>query len=446
MTMSVRVAGPLYLFVCLLSGGSAQGILSTFTIQLTGLALVGWMVAGRSPADGPIAGRFPLLCLLLAAVWAGIQLVPLPPAIWTGLAGRGIIERGFADLHLSPPWMSISLQPDAAVAALLATIPGLATYLLTIRGGQASARLGAIAVLLAAAAGIVLGLIQIAFGDEFYIYPVSNVGTASGFFANSNHMAAFLLVTIPFYAALLGQKGDRRAWRRLLAGSGSAILVLGIILNGSAAILFLLLPVLVLSAMLWMPAASLRIRPVVLVLGLLATAVAAALLLTVAGGMDDASQSSLLIRREIWSGTVSLVREFGLLGTGLGTFPVVYPLVEDPNLVDWVYVNHAHNDYLEMLLELGLPGAILILAFLGWWGRQCAIVWRSSEAWRFALAGSIASGALLLHTLVDFPLRTSALAALFGFAVGLMVIVGRRGETAEQKPSGLRHLTLDDIP
>jgi len=81
---------------------------------------------------------------------------------------------------------------------------------------------------------------------------------------------------------------------------------------------------------------------------------------------------------------------------------------------------HAHNDYAEVALELGAGGVALVLLFLAWWAAAVWRAWRSAEAGPFARAGAIASAAMLVHSLVDFPLRTAAIAACFGACIALL--------------------------
>ena len=97
----------------------------------------------------------------------------------------------------------------------------------------------------------------------------------------------------------------------------------------------------------------------------------------------------------------------------------MYPQYEDPAAVNSTFVNHAHNDYLEIALETGIAGVLLVAAFLLWW--SCAVpIWRSAAVDRYALAGSIASAAILVHSLVDYPLRTAALSAIMAASLALM--------------------------
>jgi O-antigen ligase len=107
-------------------------------------------------------------------------------------------------------------------------------------------------------------------------------------------------------------------------------------------------------------------------------------------------------------------------GSGLGSFENVYHLYEVPEQVTSVYVVHAHNDYAEMALEVGLPGIILMLLFLVWWSLAVWRAWRTNEAGPFARAAAIASAAILIHSIVDFPLRTTAIAASFAMCLALL--------------------------
>ena len=106
-------------------------------------------------------------------------------------------------------------------------------------------------------------------------------------------------------------------------------------------------------------------------------------------------------------------------------------------------VNHAHNDYLELLLELGIPGLALLLVFLVWWFWQTAQIWTAREVSLLARAATIASGALLLHSIVDFPLRTAAMAGLFAWCLAIMVT--RPRTLAAPAKSEARHLKFEDL-
>ena len=106
------------------------------------------------------------------------------------------------------------------------------------------------------------------------------------------------------------------------------------------------------------------------------------------------------------------------------------------------YVNHAHNDYAELALETGVPGVAVLIAFPGWWGAAAWRAWRSAEAGPYARAASIASAAILVHSLVDFPLRTAAIGACFAMCLALLASrsAPRIPTKADLRPT--RHVVL----
>jgi len=65
------------------------------------------------------------------------------------------------------------------------------------------------------------------------------------------------------------------------------------------------------------------------------------------------------MRHDSWR----IFRDHPWTGTGLGTLPIIFPAYE--SLYDAKFVNHAHNDYLEMLADTGLVGALCCASFLG---------------------------------------------------------------------------------
>jgi O-antigen ligase len=117
-------------------------------------------------------------------------------------------------------------------------------------------------------------------------------------------------------------------------------------------------------------------------------------------------------------------------------------LIEDPDKTDRIYVNHAHNDYLELALETGLSGVLIIILFLMWWVNSVVRMVRSPASDQFAMAGAIASAAILIHSLVDYPLRTAAISTLFAMCI-VLVVQSRRTVQSDNDLRPTRHLILD---
>jgi O-antigen ligase len=103
-----------------------------------------------------------------------------------------------------------------------------------------------------------------------------------------------------------------------------------------------------------------------------------------------------------------------ILGWGLGTFADVYPQYK--SFYRNFYLDEAHNDYLQLLIEVGAAGFIIMIWFLWLVFRSAA---KKMRNWPTDINGAVALSAvlgivgILAHSLVDFNLQVPANAALF---------------------------------
>ena len=119
-------------------------------------------------------------------------------------------------------------------------------------------------------------------------------------------------------------------------------------------------------------------------------------------------------RLNMASGGIVLTRAYWPSGSGLGTLEQVYHLIEDPRVIGSSYVNHLHNDYIEWLVELGAFGALMLVGFLVLWARLAWQAWRDPGGeMLWPRTASIVTGLILLHSFVDYPLRTPAMLTVF---------------------------------
>ena len=120
------------------------------------------------------------------------------------------------------------------------------------------------------------------------------------------------------------------------------------------------------------------------------------------------------LRVSIYQDTARSIADHPWVGTGLGTLVAVYPRYA--SFYNGLTVDHAHNDYLELLAETGMVGGVCGLAFIGllfWRGLASLQSARESFA-RATVAGSLAACiGLLLHSLVDFNLHIPSNALIF---------------------------------
>lgn len=440
------LAAPAYVVLALLLGGSTRGIWGNMVLQLLAAALLAWTALSPKRRQLPAEAR-PLAAIVLAGlVLLVLQIMPLPPALWSGLPGRSGVAEGYAMLGETLPWLPLSLNPNGSLASALGLLPPVAIAAFVLTRPQREAWLAA-ALLGGACLGVLLGALQVSSAgpgkSDLFLYEITN-GGAVGFFANRNHMGTLLLAGLPFAFALLGSALQARDKNRSAGSSGllGAIVLLllaGVALNGSTAVLLLGPPVLGFSLLLLpMPRRWRRILASAAVL-LLVVSAAALTALPRSGDQTDGDMS-LQSRLELWSASAPLASDFIPAGSGLGTFEGAFHLYEDPAETTRTYVNHAHNDYLELVIELGVPGALLIAAFLAWWARRLTALWRSPLSSRLGRAATIVSAAVLAQSLVDYPLRTAAIASLFALCVGLM---GRPAAQREPQGAGaLRHVVI----
>lgn len=429
MTASYHRVIPGFVGICLLLGGaSAAGYLANALLQMLaiGLLFVAWI--GGSSQETSKAERALVLLILAMIGVVLVQLLPLPIAWWRGLPGRAVIDETLQLTGIARQSGFVSLIPHESLKSAIWLLPPLAVALGMMRARNLfSGTQLAIAIVAATCVGVLFEALQLMGGVQspFYLYDFTNRGLAVGLFANANHMASLLLVAIPFEAALLrhalGLDRRRRAAAVVGVLAALAITLAGIAANGSLAGYGLSVPVLLGSALIVRPGERmLRTAALLLIPAVLG---AAALIYFSAEGQDLLNRGSSMGTRDremLFATSFQAIRDYWPVGTGLGTFAEVYPSYEDPLTISASYANHAHNDYIELVFETGALGAAAMLGFLGWWVVAAVRVWRDALAPPYARAAVVATAALLVHSLVDYPLRTAGLAAVFAACCALL--------------------------
>lgn len=426
---------------CVLGGGTQPGLSGDSVLQLLAVPVLGLGLARlRWDMLAPL-GRGALLWLGLLLALFLLQLLPLPPGLWTSLGGRAELAADLAEAGVPVGWHALSLNPYATERMLWSLLPPVAVFVSAL-GLDEAARRQLLPVLFALAAlSTILGMAQVADGPEssLRLFAITNPTEAVGFFANRNHYAALLYAVLPLALAVFAARlAERNAGRPvpLLGLLALALLVmlliLGLVLSRSRAGLMLGMAGLfagVAIAFLRLPAGRGRAR---IARGVVVTGVLG-LVLAVQYGLygilerldkdplDDARWTILGV-------TLDAARHFGALGSGLGTFPNAYQRFETPEVQLSSYVNHAHNDWAELWLEGGWAAAVLATLLLVWWLHASVHAWRrrnrSPLSKMLACAVSIAVLLYLLHATVDYSLRTTANLCVFAFLCALLV----RGE------------------
>ncbi|QAY77052.1 O-antigen ligase [Sphingosinicella sp. BN140058] len=448
---------PAYLVLCLVLGGaSGGGHWANMVLQLLALPLVAAGVLIRRNTPMASAGKQLMWLVAFSAALVILHLIPLPPALWTSLAGREPIARGFQMLGQPLPWLPISLAPTRTIASALWALPAVAILFGMFRLGAFTPRWLAGALISVTAVGVGLGALQLSGGEtsRLYLYRIANRNAATGFFANTNNMAELMVVAIPFVAALYlaavrkGSSVQKRSGVLIILLGALAVLVVGIAVNRSLAGIGLAVPTVAATAlMIFFRGRRVPVWGGAAIVALLGASIALVLSTPFGNNLTtDAARTSQSSRYTAFGTTIEATKDYLPLGSGVGTFPQIYPMYEDPQRVDRWYMNHAHNDYLELALETGIPGLILIALFLLWWLWRVVRVWRADEPDQFARAASIGAAVILAHSFVEFPLRTAAISAVFAVCCALMAEARSRvrsKSSAAAERTQARHLSAD---
>ncbi|MCW3848503.1 O-antigen ligase family protein [Sphingomonas sp. LB-2] len=432
---------PLVLLVLAFAfGGGSAGqpvrdmIVELFAILVLLAAALGWFGRGLSPD-----ARIPLILIGLLTALFLFQLTPLPHGVWAALGGREVGDSVLGLIGEAQGMRPLSVQPEHTVLSALAVLPGVAMGIAAMRLGTPARLALAWSLVAFALASLLLGAVQVSLGSQaqtLTFYKTSHLGLPIGVFANTNHQADLLLIGIVMAGVLAPTLSgpSARTWRWLAWGV-MALLAVGVVATGSRAGIALM------GVGLIAVVARERLTGHVRLFLLGVAGLGGALALLIAfnpvfarsfadfANVDDP-------RFHFWPNVLYAIGHFGWLGTGAGTFDGVYRSVETLDTLSSAYVNHAHNDYLEILLEMGIPGILLLIAFVGFlvW-RGIAVVRRTDIrlSLNLAYAAMVCAGLLLLHSAVDYPLRTPLLGVVFGLCCALMTRPPREDAEAANK-------------
>ncbi len=256
-------------------------------------------------------------------------------------------------------------------------------------------------------------------GKLYWIREPRMGGWIYGPYVNHNHYAGLMemLVPIPLVLALTKLASSRS---RVTAAAVAAVMVCTIFLSGSrGGMLAIVAELLIMAVLLVKQKQGLRTAIgigvfLVIVVGLLTWVGGAELSKRIATAGPSHSEITSDIRHNINRDGFKMFLKKPVLGWGLGTFPVVYPQFR--TFYTNFFVNEAHNDYLQLLVEMGLLGFGTMLWFLiTLYTRAIRKIghWTSEISGAVALACVLGLSGILVHSAVDFNLQIPANAALF---------------------------------
>ncbi len=427
--------------------------ISFAVVEILFFAVAAWLLLRSGSVAASVRARYLVVPGLLTAL-ALLQLCPLPAGFLSRFAGRAN--------YTGACFSALSFAPYDSRNGLLILLTCFVAFFLAYVVSQDRSRKQRLIFALVA-----LGVAEAFYGLAQYLMNVQKIfwftkkydlEEATGTYINRNHFAGFLEMVLPFAVCLAMYEGEKLLARRK-HGSGHAKKLTAKLTSDvktQAVILWLAVAVVLMAAIVFsrsrmgLLAASASLLVVFGLKMLQRKALPAvlgvafvALSLCLAGwiglrpalsrfetlGQEFSGDQS---RLSMWPGTLKLIAEHPLVGTGLGTFPVVYTEVQTTFLTQ--FVNHAHNDYLEITSDLGIPAALLLFASIFFVLLHAVRAFLHGEgkygpAISLACVGSIV--AILLHSLTDFNLHIPANALLFAVILGLALASASKATPAE---------------
>lgn len=435
------IAAAYLVVVGLFGGGLVAWTPGHIVVMLATIALaiaLAWRDGFAAFAKAPLAGRIALAGI---AVLPLLQLIPLPPALWHALPGQETRQATLALAGLADSWQPITLQPSAtAITALMAVGFVVFTGWLLRLTDTDFRRLLLVAmgvVLL----GILVGLSQVASDGRFPQLQVDNMGgTLLGFFANKNHMGLVLACSILLFGLVIsrqilpsgrmgggqplgGRSGMNPATvqirrRLLVAGYTAFVLVAIVVTNSRAGLAFgMLAAVIVMLDLARSVALRWRIAAVAVIALLVVAVMSSTAFDQVAGRVDGVGDD---LRWQFIDWTWPLAQLYAWQGSGFGSFQTLFVTHEQLAWVKPTIVNAVHNDYLQLLIEGGVPALVvltLLVLSLGVSAAALRRLPRRAPARRELVAGLIIAALFALHSAIDYPLRRPAAWVFFALAL-----------------------------
>tara|TARA_R110000868_G_scaffold410179_3_gene697493 strand:- start:10434 stop:11720 length:1287 start_codon:yes stop_codon:yes gene_type:complete len=411
---------------CFILGGSASR--PDFEMGLSILAMFClvasiWVGEGRGLRDfsvGWVIG--PIIALYI------LELLPLPSGFSSAL---GQLSGSYPQAIFS--WRPVTLSPDATLYSLLSLAPALVLMWLTAGLNRDERALLINTVLVLAVFEASVGIAQAVGVIPFNLYEFYHPRVAVGLFASRNHFGDLFLLVTPLLFANKARWIERFGLYRAQTLLYSLLLLYfaAVVASASRASIVLFL---IIAFGSYVVALRSRLQWRFFVVGVLAALVGWLLLawLPATGVVKvatDRFQVADEARWEIWHNSRRTAIAFWPSGAGFGNFRTAYEAIEPVSAITPSYINAAHNEYLQLLVESGLFGfvtSIFIVVFV----LAAALRRRRDALVTFAFFGLIGT---LAHSAVDYPFRVVGLNALIGFLCALCVTVPPENVTRRRR-------------
>lgn len=434
------IAALMLVFAPLVRGGNRPMPLLVLEIA----ALLALVIAGLSSRATPrppalLAGGIAILLLVPL-----VQLLPVPMTLWSTLPGHAPFANALeSSTGTSGGWHALSLHGEATEYAWLAMLPSLAIFVIVQRVDRNQLRRLVLVFVGVSMCEALLGVMQLGAPASSLLHLGNPFGnrTATGTFVNKNHFAALMAMTLPVLMALWAaevvpprnSKGeiirdhprhrDVKLARRLALSVFVMTMVVALLFTGSRAGTTCGLAALALAsvALVW-KAGSVHARAVLILVAICAVMLGGYVGLTPVLERFAANELSVSYesRMRIADATIGAALDFLPLGSGLGTFADAFQRYQAGTIPG--FVDHAHNDYAEAFLEMGVAAvavfALFVAAYVLRWRE--ILKGRLSRSLGYLQVGAgLGMFALIAHGLFDFNLHIPANALAFSFLAGV---------------------------
>ena len=378
---------------------------------------------------------------LVFLTWQLINIVPLPFSLVEALRPERVnflLNDNVQGMEsISSQWLPLSFDVGQSDVIFFKSLAYCFLFFITLTLVNTGKRLRYILIVISAAGVFqaIYGSLEVLSGLQYSLVfklPVSHIATGS--FVYKNHYANFLLLCLSaaigyMIASLRIRSGSspRERLRRIvhfwlsnkvLFRIGIIIMVIALVMSrsrmGNSAFFIAMTATATLGLIYFKPRQK---SYVVLFISMLVIDI---LIVSSLFGLKQVQQRleqtnlTQESRDEVVTDALPLLSQYGILGTGGGTFYTVYPQVQSESIQH--FYDHAHNEYLQFAIEFGVVGAaiIAVLVLLCAKSALSAIRHRRHPLPRgTAFATVMAVIGMALHGTVDFPLQAPANTAIF---------------------------------
>jgi len=389
-----------------------------------------------------------------------LHVVPMPPE-WIAMLSpeSARMQSMVGDLGIKPESMTLSIDPHASTVSLLKSIAYCSVFFLTLALVNRRSRIVMFArVLVFAAVVHAVYAVMLHLGEvkEEYFGTIINHGSsASGTYANRNHFAGYLEMSLALGIGLLiADLSDRNAdtWKRFFRLTIAWILSPKMVLRLSLCVLVIALTTthsrmgntaffssLLAAGAIGIALSKHATRNTVF---LLASLIAIDLFIVgswfgvekLAQRIEQTTVEDVREREEAAAYTLPLIKDYVVFGSGPGSFYVAFPRYRPGTILN--FYNHIHNDYAQFASESGLLGLLIIGSFVVLsLGAALVAQWKRRDPLMRGMSFACVMGvtSILIHSWVDFNLQIPANAVLFMvlLALGWISLFHDRHEHSE---------------